>query len=116
MSFVTIFRNAFFFLCLLFSLLGYTIYQLNMSVERKEAAVKQQQELRFLGGQLAKGSDYLTSEVRSYVQFGNKLHYDNFWMEVDKTRSRDIAVERLKKLKALPEELAFVDIVANVVD
>ena len=76
-----------------------------MSVEKKDAALRQQLELRLLGEQLAKGSDYLTTSVRSYVQFGNKLHYDNFWMEVDKTRSRDIAVERLKKLKALPEEL-----------
>jgi methyl-accepting chemotaxis protein len=75
MSFVTIFRSAFFFLCILFSLVGYTIYQLNVSVEKVAAALGEQQELRLLGEQLAKGSGYLTSEVRSYVQFGNKLHY-----------------------------------------
>ena len=109
MSFVTIFRSAFFFLCALFSLVGYTIFQLNVSVDKKEAALKQQQELRLLGEQLAKGSDYLTAEVRNYVQFGNKIHYDNFWVEVEKTRSRDIAVERLKKLKVLPEELEFIE-------
>ncbi|MDC0946292.1 PAS domain S-box protein [Nitrospinaceae bacterium] len=109
MSFVTIFRGAFFFLYALFSLVGYIIFQLNISVDEKETALRQQQELRLLGEQLAKGSDYLTAEVRNYVQFGNKLHYDNFWVEVDKTRSRDIAVERLKKLKALPEELEFIE-------
>ena len=89
MSFVTNFRSAFIFLCLLFSILGYAAYQLNMSINKKDDALKHQAELRFLGEQLAKGSDYLTSEVRSYVQFGNKLHYENFWREVNKTRSRD---------------------------
>ena len=62
-----------------------------------------------LGEQLVKGSDYLTAEVRSYVQFGNIIHYDNFWLEVNKTRSRDIAVDRLKKFNVLPEELEFVE-------
>ena len=75
----------------------------------KEAALKQQHEIRLLGEQIAKGSDYLTTEVRSYVQFGNKIHYDNFWMEVEITRSRDIAVEKLKKFKVLPEELEFIE-------
>jgi methyl-accepting chemotaxis protein len=59
-------------------MLGYTAYQLNMSIDRKDDALKHQAELRFLGELLAKASDYLTAEVRSYVQFGNKLHYDNF--------------------------------------
>ena len=76
----------------------------------KDAALKHQVELRLLGEQLAKGSGYLTAEIRSYVQFGNKLHYDNFWREVNKTRSRDIAVQRLKNLKALPEELKYIEI------
>ena len=109
MSFVTIFRSAFVFLCILFSLVGYTIFQLNVSVDKKETALRQQQELMLLGEQLVKGSDYLTAEVRSYVQFGNIIHYDNFWLEVNKTRSRDIAVDRLKKFNVLPEELEFVE-------
>jgi PAS domain S-box-containing protein len=116
MSFVTIFRSAFLFLCILFSLVGYTIYQLNVSVEKKDAALRRQQELRFLGEQLAKGSDYLTASVRSYVQFRNKLDYDNFWQEVNKTRSRDIAVEKLKELKVLPEELKYIYIAKNYSD
>jgi PAS domain S-box-containing protein len=109
MSFVTIFRNIFIFLCLLFLLLGYIIYQLNISIERKDNALKHQAELRFLGDQLAKGSDYLTAEIRSYVQFGNKFHYDNFWREVNKIRSRDKVVAKLKSLKVSPENIKHIE-------
>ena len=48
-----------------------------------------------LGEKLAQGSDYLTDEIRRYVQFRNWVHYDNFWKEIRVTRSRDKAVERL---------------------
>jgi methyl-accepting chemotaxis protein len=116
MSFVTIFRSAFFFLCFLFSLLGYTAYQLNMSIDRKDDALRHQAELRFLVELLAKGSDYLTAEVRSYVQFGNKLHYDNFWREVNKNRSRDRVVEKLKSLKVFPENLKYIEIAKKYSD
>jgi PAS domain S-box-containing protein len=116
MSFVTIFRSAFFFLCFLFSLLGYTAYQLNKSIDRKDDALRHQEELRFLGESLAKGSDYLTAEVRNYVQFGNKLHYDNFWKEVNKTRSRDRVVEKLKILKVFPENLKYIEIAKEYSD
>jgi PAS domain S-box-containing protein len=109
MSFVSIFRSAFFFLCLLFSLSGYYIYQLNVSIENKDTALINQQKLTSLGDQLAKGSDYLTTEIRSYVQFGNQIHYDNFWKEVNKTRSRNNSVERIKKHKVLPKELFFIE-------
>ena len=116
MSFVTIFRSAFLFLCFLFSLLGYSAYQLNVSIDRKDETLRHQLELRFLGEQLAKGSDYLTAEVRSYVQFGNKLHYDNFWREVNKIRSRDRVVEKLKSIKVFPESLKYIEIAKKYSD
>ncbi|MDA8561479.1 PAS domain S-box protein, partial [Nitrospinae bacterium] len=116
MSFVSIFRSVFFFLCLLFSLLGYSAYQLNISIDRKDGALRHQAELSFLGDLLAKGSDYLTAEVRSYVQFGNKVHYDNFWREVNKARSRDMVVEKLKSLKVFPENLKYIEIAKEYSD
>jgi PAS domain S-box-containing protein len=116
MSFVTIFRSAFFFLCFLFSLLGYSAYQLNVSIDRKDDALRHQVELRFLGEQLAIGSDYLTDEIRSYVQFGDKFHYDNFWREVNKTRSRDRVIEKLKSLKVSPENLKYIEIAKEYSD
>ncbi|MBC8287687.1 MAG: HAMP domain-containing protein [Nitrospinae bacterium] len=72
-------------------------------------AVSRQEELKMLGEKLALGSDYLTDEIRRYVQFGDMSHYDNFWNEVNVHRSRDKAIERLKELDVLPSELAYIE-------
>ena len=72
-------------------------------------ALSQQAELRELGEKLAWGSDYLTDEIRRHVQFGDMSHYYNFWNEVNVNRSRDKAVERLKELKVLPSDLAYIE-------
>jgi methyl-accepting chemotaxis protein len=87
-----------------------------MSIDRKDDALRHQTELRFLVELLAKSSDYLTEEVRNYVQFGNKLHYDNFWSKVNKTRSRDMVVEKLKSLKVFPENLKYIEIAKEYSD
>ena len=72
-------------------------------------ADERKEEFKELGIALANGSDYLTDEVRRYVQFGDKVHFDNYWREVNETKSRDKAVIRLKELNAPEEELELVE-------
>ena len=102
MSIFSTFRNIFFIIVALFSLVSFSIYKMNVLEKSHYHALAQQEELQKLGEKLAQGSDYLTDEIRRYVQFGNWVHYDNLWKEVRVTRSRDKAVERLKELKVLP--------------
>ena len=72
-------------------------------------AEERKTEFKELGIALANGSDYLTDEVRRYVQFGDKVHFDNYWREVNETKSRDKVVIRLKELNAPEEELELVE-------
>ncbi|MDQ1910413.1 methyl-accepting chemotaxis protein [Paenibacillus sp. GD4] len=72
-------------------------------------AVQRQAEFKQLGFDLANASDYLTNEARAYVQFGDKKHYDNYWKEVNDTKTRDKVVSRLKELNAPQEELDLID-------
>ena len=72
-------------------------------------ADERKEEFKELGIALANGSDYLTDEVRRYVQFGDKVHFDNYWREVNETKSIDKAVIRLKELNAPEEELELVE-------
>lgn len=93
----------------LFLFVGISVYQMNAGYKEEHEAINQQRELESIGQQLANGSDYLTDEIRRYVQFGDRVHFDNFWREVHETRSRDKAVERLKELKVLPSELTYIE-------
>lgn len=69
------------------------------------AAEERKAEFKQLGIDLANASDYLTNEARAYVQFGDKVHYDNYWREVNETKTRDKVVERLNELGAPQNEL-----------
>src|SRR5205814_10288920 len=72
-------------------------------------AYQRQVKFKEHAAQLARGSDYRTDEVRRYAQFGDRTHYDNYWREVNVTRSRDRAVEGLQQLRAPPSELALLE-------
>lgn len=74
------------------------------------AALKQDKELELLAIELQDASDYLTNEVRAYTQFGEKEHYDNYWTEVNETKTRDHVVERLKELQVPSELLDLVEL------
>lgn len=87
---------------------GISIYNLQKSVAQERVAVKRQAEFKQLGIDLANSSDYLTNEARAFVQFGDKVHYDNYWKEVNETKTRDHVVERLTELGAPKEELDLI--------
>jgi signal transduction histidine kinase len=93
----------------MFVFVGVAVFKLNTGYKNEQVAINLEQELKSIGQQLAQGSDYLTDEIRYYVQFGNRIHHDNFWREVNDTRSRDEAVEKLKELKVLPSEFSYIE-------
>ncbi len=109
MTLFSIFRFIAALIVVLFILVGIAVLKLNAGYKNEQVAIDLERELHSIGQQLAQGSDYLTDEIRRYVQFGNRIHYDNFWREVNDTRSRDKAVEKLKELKVLPSELSYIE-------
>lgn len=90
-----------------------SVYYLNVSFVRERTAVNHQAEFKQLGIDLGNASDYLTNEARRYVQFGEKVHYDNYWKEVNETKTRDKVVNRLKELNAPKEELDLIEKAKN---
>ncbi|WP_248925152.1 methyl-accepting chemotaxis protein [Paenibacillus hamazuiensis] len=79
-------------------------------------AVNRQAEFKKLGIDLADASDYLTNEARQYVQFGDKAHFNNYWREVNDTKTRDRVVARLKELNAPQDELDLIQEAKNKSD
>lgn len=74
-----------------------------------DEAKSRQAEFKQLGIDLADSSKLLTNEARQYVQFGDKVHYDNYWREVNETKTRDRVVARLKELGAPQQELDLIE-------
>ncbi len=109
MSIFSTFRAILILNIVVFVFLGVSVYKMNVAEEAHFTSLENQIELRDLGQTLADGSDYLTGEIRMYVQFGERVHYDNFWNEVRVNRSRERAVERLKELNVLKGEMALIE-------
>jgi hypothetical protein len=90
-------------------LTGVFIRQEQSNVAAERAATTRAAEFKQLGLELAKASDYLTDEVRFYTVTGEKTYFDNYWREVNETRSRDRVITQLKALGATADELALID-------
>lgn len=63
--------------------------------------------------QLRSGSQYLTTEVRTYAVTGEQEHYDNYWNEVNVLKNRDIARETMKEIGITVEEAALIDAIGE---
>mgnify|MGYP006916271683 CR=1 FL=1 len=65
-----------------------------------EEASRRYTEAQMAAADLESGSDYLTDRVRSFVITGKLEYLKDFEEEVEVTRRRDLAVEKLEELKA----------------
>jgi methyl-accepting chemotaxis protein len=94
-------------------LAGTSVVLFDRAVGTEREALARQSEFKQLGLDLAAASDYLTNEARRYVQFGDQRHYDNYWREVNETKTRDRVVTRLEELGAPQAELDLIETAKN---
>ena len=85
-----------------------SLYWVYVSHQNQVYVMDRKTEFKQLGIELANASDYLTNEARYYVQFGDKVHYDNYWREVNETKTRDKVIARLQEMNAPQEELDLI--------
>ncbi|WP_164545719.1 response regulator [Paenibacillus albus] len=93
----------------LFSCMFSCLFLLNASFKNEADSVQRQIAFKQLGIELAAASDYLTNEARAYVQFGERVHADNYWREVNETKTRDKIVTQLAVLGAQANELKLIE-------
>ncbi|MGH4124591.1 MAG: methyl-accepting chemotaxis protein [Clostridium sp.] len=86
-----------------------TVYFLNKNFAKATSAVNNQAIFKQLGLDLADASNYLTDQARRYVIDGDKTFYDNYWKEVNETKTRDRVVTKLKELNAPQMELDLIE-------
>ncbi|MFD0693957.1 methyl-accepting chemotaxis protein [Paenibacillus sp. GCM10027628] len=100
-------------MCVIFLLLsvlnGISVYLLQKDIKQERLSLQRQSEFKQLGIDLANASDYLTNQARRYVQFGEKEYFNNYWKEVNETKTRDHVVMKLKELNAPQAELDLIE-------
>jgi hypothetical protein len=91
-------------------LLGDSVYFTKLAHQKNQDAVARQIEFKQLGIDLADASDYLTDEARKFAVTSDLKHLQNYWREIEVTKTRDNVLTRLKELKAPPEELHLLEL------
>ncbi|MGL5260074.1 MAG: methyl-accepting chemotaxis protein [Lachnospiraceae bacterium] len=64
--------------------------------------------------QFREGSQYLTSEVRSYASTGDVQYVNNYWEEVNTTKSRDVAIANMKEIGITENEIHQIEEIGNL--
>ncbi len=86
-------------------LLGGSVYYLKQAILEEEKAVTAQAEFKQLGIDLANASDYLTDEARKFAVTTDIKHLQNYWQEIEVTKTRDNVLTSLKALNSSNQEL-----------
>ncbi|MGL5260075.1 MAG: methyl-accepting chemotaxis protein [Lachnospiraceae bacterium] len=64
--------------------------------------------------QLREGSKYLTSEVRSYASTGDVKYVNNYWEEVNTTKSREEAIANMQAIGITQDEYKKIEEIGNL--
>ncbi len=59
-------------------------------------------------------SAYLTNEVRAYAATGEKIHYENYWYEINIAQNKEYYIEQLKELGLMEKELEWIESIATI--
>ncbi|WP_286267452.1 hypothetical protein [Thalassotalea atypica] len=86
-----------------------SLWLFSNDITSERQALAHQVEYTNLSNDLSNASDYLTTEVRAFVMNGASKHLQNYWVEIDKTRTREKVLDRLEYLGAPSKELALLE-------
>lgn len=95
--------------CLLFILLLYATVQISTTYRNLVTATENYIFCEKNASLLREGSDYLTNEVRLYVETLNKEHADRYFTEIYTTRRREKALETFSKYKTAQENYTYLE-------
>lgn len=96
------------FIALALAATGSLLFLRNSYVNQADSLARQA-EFKQLGLDLAAASDYLTQEAELYAILGDRSHYNNYWLEVNETQTREKIIERLLDLGIPPEEMQLIE-------
>lgn len=81
-----------------------SLFLFYQSMGERTKAITETMELGELSDTLIDTSNFLSTQVRSYAQFGEKEYLDLYNKEINETQTRENVMKRLKELK-IPADL-----------
>src|SRR3954471_12399647 len=87
------------------ALLGASVFLVSHSIEREQHAVGWQAESRQLGIDLENVTVRLSDDARKFVINNDKAALDDYWREVEQTKTVERVTQRLAELRTPQEEL-----------
>ena len=93
---------------LLITLCCVSFYFIVQSGNRVNRAAAERYDLFHNAQRFLDASGFLTDEVRACAATGERIHYDNYWNEVNVAKNRDIAVRNMRDIGITYHEGALV--------
>lgn len=106
-STLTLILNGVSILALIF--MGVALFFNSHILKLLNAANEERFGLTYNANRFMDGSAYLTNEVRAFAATGDSEHYDNYWLEVNEWKNRDIGVAALQEIGITEEEQEMID-------
>ncbi len=106
-STLTIILNGLSILALLF--MGLALFGNSHIRDLLNTANAERYDLTYNANRFMNGSAYLTNEVRAFAATGEQQHYDNYMMEVNELKNRDIGVAAMQEIGITEDEQAMID-------
>lgn len=87
---------------------------INLANEQLNDAYEHLHDLTVYTDSFGDASGYLTDEVRAYAASSDKVHYDNYWNEVNVAKNREKNVAAAKEIGLTDAELTLLDEIASI--
>ncbi len=91
------------------AVLGASVYMVQNAISDERASLDRQAENLALADELNGASDFLTNKARQFAVTQDMRHLDDYWAEINETKTRDRIVARLGELGATEQELALIE-------
>lgn len=106
-STLTLIMNGFSVLALIF--MGLALFSNSHIRNLLNTANAERFDLTYNANRFMDGSAYLTNEVRAFAATGDQQHYNNYMMEVNEWKNRDIGIAAMQEIGITDEEQAMID-------
>ena len=79
-----------------------------------EDAINDRHDLYVYSNDFRTASELLTNEVRAYAVTGDTVYYDNYILELETTKTREVSLALMEYIGLTEEELAIVDEISRM--